>query len=131
MTPVTAGRLTRAPDGAPMPAGRRAGGATVSSAALVAAAPPNVPLRTVLREWGRIGLIGFGGPPAHIALLRELCVDRRGWLDAREFEDADRRLRAAAGAGVHPDGDLLRPAGAGRSRARWRAGSPSSSPASP
>jgi chromate transporter len=47
-----------------------------------------VSLATVLREWGRIGCIGFGGPPAHIALLRQLCVDRRGWLDAREFEDA-------------------------------------------
>jgi chromate transporter len=45
-------------------------------------------LSTVLREWGRIGCIGFGGPPAHIALLRKLCVDRRGWLDARDFEDA-------------------------------------------
>jgi chromate transporter len=42
----------------------------------------------VLREWGRIGCIGFGGPPAHIALLRELCVTRRQWLDARAFEDA-------------------------------------------
>jgi chromate transporter len=42
----------------------------------------------VLREWGRIGCIGFGGPPAHIALLRKLCVDRKRWLDAREFEDA-------------------------------------------
>jgi chromate transporter len=47
-----------------------------------------VPLATVLREWGRIGCIGFGGPPAHIRLLRQLCVERRGWLDAREFEDA-------------------------------------------
>jgi chromate transporter len=45
-------------------------------------------LATVLREWGRIGCIGFGGPPAHIALLRQLCVDRRGWLGAQEFEDA-------------------------------------------
>ncbi len=45
-------------------------------------------LGTVVREWGRIGCIGFGGPPAHIALLRKLCVDRRGWLDGREFEDA-------------------------------------------
>ena len=45
-------------------------------------------LGTVLREWGRIGITGFGGPPAHIALLRRLCVDRRGWLDAAEFEDA-------------------------------------------
>jgi chromate transporter len=45
-------------------------------------------LPVVLREWGRIGCIGFGGPPAHIALLRKLCVDQRGWLDTREFEDA-------------------------------------------
>ena len=48
-----------------------------------------VPLITVLREWGRIGVIGFGGPPAHIALLRELVVERRGWMPAREFEDAN------------------------------------------
>jgi chromate transporter len=47
-----------------------------------------VPLATVLREWGRIGCTGFGGPPAHIRLLRQLCVERRSWLDAREFEDA-------------------------------------------
>jgi chromate transporter len=45
-------------------------------------------LTTVLREWGRIGCVGFGGPPAHIALLRALCVDREHWLDATEFEDA-------------------------------------------
>src|SRR5664280_2988314 len=46
-----------------------------------------VPLRTVIREWGRIGAIGFGGPPAHIALFRRLCVEERGWLTAHEFED--------------------------------------------
>ncbi|HYF28220.1 MAG TPA: chromate transporter [Baekduia sp.] len=46
-------------------------------------------LRTVLREWGRLGLIGFGGPPAHVALLRRLCVDERRWIDARAFEDAN------------------------------------------
>ena len=45
-------------------------------------------LGTVLREWGRIGVIGFGGPPTHIALLRKLCVESKGWLDAAEFEDA-------------------------------------------
>jgi chromate transporter len=48
-----------------------------------------VPLPTVLLEWGRIGLIGFGGPPAHVALLRELTVERRRWIEAREFEDAN------------------------------------------
>jgi chromate transporter len=47
-----------------------------------------VPLATIVREWGRIGCIGFGGPPTHIRLLRELCVEKRGWLDARDFEDA-------------------------------------------
>jgi chromate transporter len=45
-------------------------------------------LITVLREWGRIGCIGFGGPPAHIALFRDLCVERRGWLSGEQFEDA-------------------------------------------
>jgi chromate transporter len=45
-------------------------------------------LLTVAREWGRIGCTGFGGPPAHIALLRRLCVGKRGWIDAAEFEDA-------------------------------------------
>ncbi len=48
-----------------------------------------VSLGTVAREWTRIGLTGFGGPPAHIALLRRLLVDRNGWMDAREFEDAN------------------------------------------
>jgi chromate transporter len=46
------------------------------------------PLSTVAREWGRIGCIGFGGPPAHIALLRQLCVERRRWLEPHELEDA-------------------------------------------
>jgi len=45
-------------------------------------------LLAVLRAWGRIGCIGFGGPPTHIALLRTLCVEQERWLDAREFEDA-------------------------------------------
>jgi chromate transporter len=47
------------------------------------------PLSTVVREWTRIGVTGFGGPPAHIALLRRLVVDREGWMDHHEFEDAN------------------------------------------
>jgi chromate transporter len=49
---------------------------------------PSASLATVAREWGRIGLLGFGGPPAHVALLRDLTVSRRAWIEAREFEDA-------------------------------------------
>lgn len=48
-----------------------------------------VPLPTIAREWTRIGLTGFGGPPAHIALLRKLVVRRREWMDGRSFEDAN------------------------------------------
>jgi chromate transporter len=49
-------------------------------------APP-VPLWVIAREWGRIGITGFGGPPAHIRLLRRLCVEQNAWLSAEEFED--------------------------------------------
>jgi chromate transporter len=51
--------------------------------------PVRAPLATVAREWTRIGVTGFGGPPAHIALLRKLVVDREGWMDHHEFEDAN------------------------------------------
>jgi chromate transporter len=47
------------------------------------------PLAEIVREWTRIGVTGFGGPPAHIALLRRLVVERRGWMDAHAFEDAN------------------------------------------
>ena len=33
-----------------------------------------VPLPVIARQWPRLGCIGFGGPPAHIALLRKLVV---------------------------------------------------------
>jgi chromate transporter len=49
--------------------------------------PPRLRLPVIAREWGRIGLTGFGGPPAHIALLRRLCVQRNSWLSEAEFED--------------------------------------------
>jgi chromate transporter len=62
--------------------------ATRSSCSSPPRADRRAPLSVVLREWARIGCIGFGGPPAHIALFRQLCVERRGWLGTREFEDA-------------------------------------------
>jgi chromate transporter len=48
-----------------------------------------VDLPTIAREWTRIGFTGFGGPPAHITMLRHLVVRERGWMDARSFEDAN------------------------------------------
>ena len=51
------------------------------------ASSPVVPLLTIAREWTRLGCTGFGGPPTHIALLRRMCVEERGWIGATEFED--------------------------------------------
>jgi len=49
---------------------------------------PEPSLGEIVRDWGRIGCVGFGGPPAHIALLRELCVQRHRWLSSPQFERA-------------------------------------------
>ncbi len=51
-------------------------------------AQPQPSLVELGREWGRIGVTGFGGPPAHIALLRELCVVERAWMTEPQFERA-------------------------------------------
>lgn len=52
-----------------------------------AANAARVRLGRIARAWLRLGCIGFGGPPAHLALLRELVVEREAWIDADEFED--------------------------------------------
>ena len=44
-------------------------------------------LGAIARAWGRIGVVGFGGPPTNIALLRELVVERRRWISSGQFED--------------------------------------------
>jgi chromate transporter len=58
----------------------------VATADSAGAAPPS--MATLLRAWGRIGCIGFGGPPTHIRLLRKLCVEQQGWMEPAHFEDA-------------------------------------------
>ena len=35
----------------------------------------------------RIGLLGFGGPQAHIAMLRDEIVNTRGWVDGDRFDE--------------------------------------------
>ncbi len=41
----------------------------------------------LLRFFLRLGLIGFGGPAAHIALMERDAVERRAWLTREEFLD--------------------------------------------
>ena len=47
-----------------------------------------VSLSVIAKEWLQLGITGFGGPPAHIALLRKLCVEKNKWIESTEFEDA-------------------------------------------
>ena len=44
-------------------------------------------LRELARVFLRLGTIGFGGPAAHIALMEDEVVRRRGWLTREEFLD--------------------------------------------
>ncbi len=42
----------------------------------------------VFRTFSWLGWIGFGGPAAHVALMRRELVERKGWIDEAEFYDA-------------------------------------------
>lgn len=44
-------------------------------------------LGEVARLFLKLGLIAFGGPAAHIAMMREEVVRRRGWMDDQRFLD--------------------------------------------
>ncbi|MEO1076221.1 MAG: chromate efflux transporter [Bacteroidota bacterium] len=54
-------------------------------------APPDVPLGARLGELARVffklGVIGFGGPAAHIAMMEDEVVERRRWLSRQHFLD--------------------------------------------
>jgi len=44
-------------------------------------------LRELAGLFLKLGLIAFGGPAAHIAMMRDEVVTRRGWLSAEHFLD--------------------------------------------
>lgn len=46
--------------------------------------PPS-PTGELARLFLKLGVIGFGGPAAHVALMRDEVVRRRRWLDDRQF----------------------------------------------
>lgn len=49
--------------------------------------PPSVGLGEVARLFLKLGAIAFGGPAAHVAMLEDEVVRRRGWLSREDFLD--------------------------------------------
>ena len=47
----------------------------------------STPLADVARVFLRLGATAFGGPAAHIGVMEDECVRRRGWLSSSEFVD--------------------------------------------
>src|SRR4051812_35753167 len=45
------------------------------------------PLAEIAAVFLKLGFTAFGGPAAHIGLMENECVSRRGWLDRRSFLD--------------------------------------------
>ncbi len=50
-------------------------------------APDSGTLWEIARLFLKLGLTAFGGPAAHIAMMREEVVQRRGWMDDGRFVD--------------------------------------------
>ena len=48
---------------------------------------PHTPLWEVARVFLRLGMVSFGGPAAHVALMEEEIVRRRRWLTRETFLD--------------------------------------------
>jgi chromate transporter len=49
--------------------------------------PSRGELREVVAVFLKLGVVGFGGPAAHIAMMRDEVVRRRRWLDDARFLD--------------------------------------------
>jgi chromate transporter len=45
-------------------------------------------LRELALLFGRLGIVGFGGPTAHIAMIDDETVERRRWLPRSQFVEA-------------------------------------------
>ena len=44
-------------------------------------------LRELFLLFTKLGFVAFGGPAAHVAMMRQEVVTRRGWIDDQEFLD--------------------------------------------
>ncbi|KZE82268.1 chromate transporter [Myroides marinus] len=49
--------------------------------------PEKVHLKELAKVFSKLGIIGFGGPAAHIAMMREEVVVKKQWMDEQHFLD--------------------------------------------
>lgn len=49
--------------------------------------PSQTPLKDIARVFLRLGTVAFGGPAAHVAMMEDEVVRRRGWLSREAFLD--------------------------------------------
>lgn len=47
----------------------------------------NVNLKEIVKVFGKLGIIGFGGPAVHIAMMRDEVVVKRKWMSEQHFLD--------------------------------------------
>ena len=47
----------------------------------------NVNVKEIAKVFGKLGIIGFGGPAAHIAMMRDEVVIKRKWMNEQHFLD--------------------------------------------
>ncbi|MGX9987172.1 chromate efflux transporter [Soonwooa purpurea] len=47
----------------------------------------NVNVKEIAKVFGKLGIIGFGGPAAHIAMMRDEVVVKRKWMSEQHFLD--------------------------------------------
>jgi chromate transporter len=72
-------------------------------------------LRELFLLFTKLGFVAFGGPAAHVAMMRQEVVTRRGWMDDQEFLDLNGATNLIPG----PNSTELA-IHIGRERAGWR-----------
>jgi chromate transporter len=72
-------------------------------------------LRELAWLFGKLGFVAFGGPAAHVAMIRSEVVERRAWMDDQEFLDLNGATNLIPG----PNSTELA-IHIGRERAGWR-----------
>jgi chromate transporter len=72
-------------------------------------------LRELARLFTKLGFVAFGGPAAHVAMMRQEVVERRRWMDDQSFLDLNGATNLIPG----PNSTELA-IHIGRERAGWR-----------